>query len=124
MALPRPGARTSAERRSGTTSGAAADPYPTRIVGVALPGGQSNRDGVCGDEHPKAIRRGWRGGRPARARRPRHGGEVVVCSITLDTLHLLTEEHGPAAGNQIIREVARRLTEALRTEDTVGLVGA
>jgi diguanylate cyclase (GGDEF)-like protein len=60
----------------------------------------------------------------ALARRPRHGGEVVVCSITLDNLHLLTDEHGPAAGNQIIREVARRLTEALRTEDTVGRVGA
>ena len=59
----------------------------------------------------------------ALARRPRHGGEVVVCSITLDNLHLLTDEHGPAAGNQIIREVARRLTEALRTEDTVGRVG-
>ena len=60
----------------------------------------------------------------ALARRPRHGGEVVVCSITLDNLHLLTEEHGPTAGNQIIREVARRLTDALRTEDTVGRVGA
>jgi diguanylate cyclase (GGDEF)-like protein len=60
----------------------------------------------------------------ALARRPRHGGEVVVCSITLDNLHQLTNEHGPAAGNQIIREVARRLTDALRTEDTVGRVGA
>ena len=60
----------------------------------------------------------------ALARRPRHGGEVVVCSITLDNLHLLAEQHGPAAGNHIMREVARRLTEALRTEDTVGRVGA
>ncbi len=60
----------------------------------------------------------------ALARRPRHGGEVVVCSITLDNLGRLTDEHGPAVGNQIICEVARRLTDALRTEDTVGRVGA
>jgi diguanylate cyclase (GGDEF)-like protein len=59
----------------------------------------------------------------ARARRPRHGGEVAELSIMLDNLGRLIDEHGPKAGNFVICEAAERLTAALRTEDTVGRVG-
>jgi diguanylate cyclase (GGDEF)-like protein len=56
----------------------------------------------------------------ALVRRRRHGGEVVVCRIVLDNLDEINLEHGYTTGAGIMSEAARRLTSALRAEDTVG----
>ncbi|HWD54630.1 MAG TPA: GGDEF domain-containing protein [Acidimicrobiales bacterium] len=59
----------------------------------------------------------------ALARRRRHGGEVVVCHIDLDNLGEINMDLGYTTGNSVLCEASRRLTSALRTEDTVGRVG-
>ena len=59
----------------------------------------------------------------ALARRRRHGGEVVVCHITLDNLAEINLDVGYTTGNTVLCEVARRLTSVLRAEDTIGRVG-
>lgn len=59
----------------------------------------------------------------ALVRRPRHGGEVVIITVTLDNLERINEDHGYDVGNTVLLEAAHRLTHALRTEDTVGRTG-
>jgi diguanylate cyclase (GGDEF)-like protein len=59
----------------------------------------------------------------AMLRRRRHGGEVVVCHVELDNLDEINADQGFAAGTAVLRETTRRLTGALRVEDTVGRVG-
>jgi diguanylate cyclase (GGDEF)-like protein len=59
----------------------------------------------------------------ALVRRRRHGGEVVVCHINLVNLSEINLEFGYTTGNAVLREMSRRLTSVLRTEDTVGRVG-
>lgn len=59
----------------------------------------------------------------ALVRRKRHGGEVVIITVTLDNLAEINESHGFATGNTVLLEASRRLTQALRTEDTVGRTG-
>ncbi len=49
-------------------------------------------------------------------RSKRHGG--VVC-IGLDDLKSLIDQYGPQAGDQLLKEVAQRLVDYLRTQDTV-----
>jgi diguanylate cyclase (GGDEF)-like protein len=55
--------------------------------------------------------------------RRRHGGEVVVCRITLDTLKKIELELGRVAAEKVLRETSRRLLSMVRTEDTVGRLG-
>lgn len=59
----------------------------------------------------------------ALTRRQRHGGEVFVCHIDLTNLGEINLELGYTSGNEVLCEMARRLTAILRTEDTVGRVG-
>ena len=59
----------------------------------------------------------------ALVRRRRHGGEVVVCHIDLDNLAEINLDLGYTTGNEVLREMSRRLTSVLRTEDTIGRVG-
>jgi diguanylate cyclase (GGDEF)-like protein len=59
----------------------------------------------------------------ALARRRRHGGEVVVCHIDLDNLGEINLDLGYAVGNDLLGEMARRLTAVVRAEDTIGRVG-
>ena len=59
----------------------------------------------------------------ALVRQPRHGGEVVIITVTLDNLETINEERGFDVGNTVLLEAAGRLTHALRTEDTVGRTG-
>jgi diguanylate cyclase (GGDEF)-like protein len=59
----------------------------------------------------------------ALVRQPRHGGEVVIITVTLENLAAINEERGFDVGNTVLLEAARRLTRALRTEDTVGRTG-
>ncbi len=60
----------------------------------------------------------------ALVRRRRHGGEVVVCHIGLDNLNEINLDLGYATGNNVLCEVARRLTSVLRAEDTIARVGS
>jgi diguanylate cyclase (GGDEF)-like protein len=59
----------------------------------------------------------------ALVRQPRHGGEVVVITVTLENLAVINEECGFDVGNTVLLEAAHRLTHALRSEDTVGRTG-
>ena len=59
----------------------------------------------------------------AQLRRRRHGGEVVVCRIALDTLKKIELELGHEAAEKVLRETSRRLLSMVRTEDTVGRFG-
>jgi diguanylate cyclase len=59
----------------------------------------------------------------ALVRRRRHGGEVVACHIDLDNLAEINLDLGYTTGNEVLREVSRRLTSVLRAEDTIGRVG-
>lgn len=60
----------------------------------------------------------------ALARRRRHGGEVMACHIELDNLTEINADFGYATGNEVLNEVARRLTAVLRAEDSIGRVGS
>ena len=59
----------------------------------------------------------------ALVRRRRHGGEVVVCRVDLENLTEINMGLGYALGNEVLCEMARRLTGVLRAEDTIGRVG-
>jgi len=59
----------------------------------------------------------------ALVRRRRHGGEVVVCRVDLENLGEITTDLGYKVANEVLREMARRLTSVLRAEDTIGRVG-
>jgi diguanylate cyclase (GGDEF)-like protein len=59
----------------------------------------------------------------ALARMRRHGGEVVVCHITLENLGEINTDLGYTIGNTVLCDMADRLTSVLRMEDTVGRVG-
>jgi diguanylate cyclase (GGDEF)-like protein len=59
----------------------------------------------------------------ALARMRRHGGEVVVCHVSLDNLGEINTDLGYTVGNTVLCEMADRLTSVLRTEDTIGRVG-
>ncbi|MDE2369060.1 MAG: sensor domain-containing diguanylate cyclase [Burkholderiales bacterium] len=62
----------------------------------------------------------------ARARAPRAPREAsALCLIQLDIDHFkqVNDVHGHAAGDAVLRTVAKRLQQALRVNDTVGRVG-
>lgn len=58
----------------------------------------------------------------ALVRRQRHGGEVIVCRVELDNLARINLDLGYTAGNEVLSDMARRLTSVLRAEDTIGRV--
>ena len=55
--------------------------------------------------------------------RRRHGGEVVACRVDLENLAEINMDLGYTLGNEVLCEMARRLTGVLRAEDTIGRVG-
>lgn len=57
------------------------------------------------------------------ARRLRHGGEILVAIIDIDQFKRINDVHGHEVGDTVLIEVARRLTRALRGEDTVARLG-
>jgi diguanylate cyclase (GGDEF)-like protein len=59
----------------------------------------------------------------ALVRRRRHGGEVVACRVDLENLAEINMDLGYTMGNEVLCEMARRLTAVLRAEDTIGRVG-
>ncbi len=59
----------------------------------------------------------------ALARRRRRGTPVVAAVIDLDDFKALNDAQGHGCGDAALRWVARRLREAVRSEDTVGRIG-
>jgi diguanylate cyclase (GGDEF)-like protein len=56
------------------------------------------------------------------ARRQRHGGCVIVSHIELGNLKEINDELGYSYGSEVLRDMSRRLTSMLRSEDTVSRV--
>lgn len=61
--------------------------------------------------------------RQAIARAERTGGRFALLYIDLNGFKPINDTHGHGAGDEVLREVARRLTGALRTADTVARIG-
>ncbi len=59
----------------------------------------------------------------ALSRAGRHGAPLAVCLVDLDDFKPVNDRHGHHAGDAILREVARRLREALRRSDLVARLG-
>lgn len=57
------------------------------------------------------------------ARRQRHGGQTVLAVIDINHFKAINDEWGHSAGDEVLVQVARRLTESIRAEDTVARVG-
>jgi diguanylate cyclase (GGDEF)-like protein len=54
---------------------------------------------------------------------PRHGGRCAVLFIDLDHFKPINDHYGHAAGDLVLREIARRLQRCVRGEDVVGRLG-
>jgi two-component system, cell cycle response regulator len=53
----------------------------------------------------------------------RHGGPVSVIFADIDNLKCVNDAHGYSTGDEVLREVAKRVTWSLRAYDAVGRFG-
>ncbi|WP_417512669.1 putative bifunctional diguanylate cyclase/phosphodiesterase [Marinobacter sp.] len=61
--------------------------------------------------------------RRARAHADRHQKSLAVCYLDLDGFKAINDSFGHTAGNQMLRALAGRLAQALRSGDTVARIG-
>jgi len=61
--------------------------------------------------------------RQALARSKRTRELVAICLADLDGFKPINDQHGHKVGDQVLREVAQRLLETVRSEDTVARIG-
>ncbi|WP_156612469.1 EAL domain-containing protein [Paramagnetospirillum marisnigri] len=61
--------------------------------------------------------------RLAMAATRRSNGSLAICMLDLDGFKPINDTHGHKAGDQLLREVARRLLENIRAEDTAARLG-
>jgi two-component system, cell cycle response regulator len=70
------------------------------------------------------TRAGFRGMlRHVLAHSARHGGPVSVIFADIDNLKCVNDAHGYSTGDEVLREVAKRVTWSLRAYDAVGRFG-
>jgi diguanylate cyclase (GGDEF)-like protein/PAS domain S-box-containing protein len=79
---------------------------------------EANEDSLTGLLNRAAFRR-----RVARALEEPSGDRVAVLFVDLDQFKRVNDDHGHDAGDQVLREVARRLTTAVRTDDALARYG-
>jgi diguanylate cyclase (GGDEF)-like protein/PAS domain S-box-containing protein len=53
----------------------------------------------------------------------RHGVSLALCFLDLDGFKPINDQHGHAAGDEVLRTLAQRLTVMVRLEDTVSRMG-
>jgi diguanylate cyclase (GGDEF)-like protein len=82
-------------------------------------------DAACRDPLTGAVNRLLLGDRLAHAfgRRLRHGGEVLVVVVDVDRFKRVNDTCGHDEGDRVLVEVAQRLSDATRPEDTVARFG-
>ena len=82
-------------------------------------------DAACRDALTGAVNRLLLGDRLAHAfgRRLRHGGEVLIAVVDVDDFKLVNDRWGHDVGDEVLKEIARRLTDATRPEDTIARLG-
>jgi diguanylate cyclase (GGDEF)-like protein len=57
------------------------------------------------------------------ARADREGGSLAVMLVDIDHFKQVNDDHGHAVGDEVLREVARRLHQGLRSTEVVGRYG-
>jgi diguanylate cyclase (GGDEF)-like protein len=80
---------------------------------------------ACSDPLTGAVNRAVLSDRLARAfaRQLRYGGRILLAVVDIDNFKRVNGVHGHAAGDEVLVAVARRLSAAVRSEDTVARVG-
>ena len=81
---------------------------------------EANHDNLTGLANRKATLAHLRSGL---ARSSRTEGTLAILFLDLDGFKAINDQHGHSAGDEVLRKVSQRLTEAVREGDLVGRIG-